>query len=163
MANPIRIKTIDGLSEGDAFTFSRKFSKDETEIFGDITRDYNPVHYDPRWTQLKSFNGLISHGLLVGSMICEIGGQMGWLATGMNFSFIRPVYFDDTIRCTFTITKIAHNGRAEAEAVFENQRGKQVCTAHLAGRLPDHEERKLLKQMTDEGDPTNRLSHKEYA
>ena len=94
-------------------------------------------------------------------MICEIGGQMGWLATGMNFRFIRPVYFDDTIRCTFTITKMAENGRAEAEAFFENQEGKQVCTAHLTGLLPCHEERDLLKQMMDEGDPTNKLSSKQ--
>ncbi len=28
-----------------------------------------------------------AHGLLVGSMLTEIGGQLGWLATEMDFKF----------------------------------------------------------------------------
>ena len=74
MPNPIRIRTIQGLKEGDSFTYTRKFTKDETMSFGDMTRDYNPVHYDSRWADLKGFKGLICHGLLVGSMIFELGG-----------------------------------------------------------------------------------------
>ncbi len=50
---------------------------EKTEYFGDITRDYNPVHYDFRWVEAKGFKGLICHGLIVGSMICEFGGQVG--------------------------------------------------------------------------------------
>jgi acyl dehydratase len=67
-------------------------AQEETETFGDLTRDYNPVHYDHRWVRGKGYKDLICHGLLVGSMICEFGGQVGWLATGMNFKFTRAVY-----------------------------------------------------------------------
>jgi len=162
MPNPIRIKAVQGLKKGDSFTYTRTFSEDETQRFGDLTRDYNPVHYDLRWTDIKGFNGLICHGLLVGSMICEFGGQVGWLATGMNFKYIKPVYFDDTIHCTITITSIEENGRAEAEAWFVNQDGKQVCYSHLTGRLPLPRERQILKQMIDENDPTNKLADEKY-
>ena len=85
MPNHIRQQAIEGLKENDSFTYSRTFNQKETEYFGDITRDYNPVHYDLRWVKVKGFKGLICHGLIVGSMICEFGGQVGWLATGMNF------------------------------------------------------------------------------
>ena len=162
MPNQIRVKAIQGLNEGDSFTYTRRFSEDETKSFGDMTRDYNPVHYDLRWTEIKGFDGMICHGLLVGSMICEFGGQVGWLATGMNFKFIKPVYFDDTIRCTITITKIEKAGRAEAEAYFLNQNDEQVCHAYLTGRVPLSQERERLKQMRDENDPTNKLSSKKY-
>lgn len=60
---------------------------------------------------------------MVGSMICEMGGQVGWLATGMSFKYIRPVYFDEQIDCTIRITKIEETGRAEAEAVSVNEAG----------------------------------------
>jgi len=162
MTNPIRIRAVRGLKEGDQFFYIRQFTQEETSSFGDMTRDYNPVHYDLRWAELKGFKDLICHGLLVGSMICEFGGQVGWLATGMSFKFIKPVYFGDTIGCEVTVTKIADNGRAEAEASFTNQNGEKVCRAHLTGRIPLNPERKLLKQMTDEGDPTNRLSQENY-
>lgn len=160
--NPMRRHAVLGLKEKDTFSYQRRFTRQETETFGDLTRDYNPVHYDNRWTEVKGFRDRICHGLLVGSMICEFGGQVGWLATGMNFKFIKPVYFDDTIRCEITITKMEADGRAEAEANFINQEGQQVCYAFLTGRLPLNSERMLLQQMLEEGDPANKLAAAKY-
>jgi 3-hydroxybutyryl-CoA dehydratase len=145
--NPMRQRSIAGLKIGDSFTYSRTFSQAETEAFGDLTRDYNPVHYDLRWSQAKGFSGLICHGLLVGSLICDFGGQVGWLATGMTFKFIQPVYVGDTITCTVTIESIEPSGRAEARAVLTNQLGQAVCYAALTGRLPLAQERELLSQI----------------
>ncbi len=158
MGNPIRLKAVSGLSVGDTFTYQRTFTKEETIRFGDMTRDYNPVHYDERWTNEKGFNGLICHGLLVGAMICEFGGQVGWLASGMNFKFMRPVYFDDTIQCVVSITEIEENGRAKAEATFTNQNKKQVGVVQMTGRLPIKNEINILNTITREGDPTNNLA-----
>lgn len=157
MTNPMRDKAVEGLRAGDTFSLSRKFTEADTIQFGDLTRDYNPVHYDHRWANSKGFNGLICHGLLVGSMICEFGGQVGWLATAMSFRFIRPIYFDDVITCTVTITKLEKTGRAEAEAIFTNADGVQVSRAHMTGRLPVDADQQLLGQMVAEGDPTNKL------
>ncbi len=158
MPNAMRQQAIDGLKEGDSFTYKRTFTQEETELFGGMTRDYNPVHYDLRWAETKGFNGLICHGLLVGSMICEFGGQVGWLATGMNFKFIKPVYFGDTITCSIMITKIEESGRAEVEVFFVNQVGDQVCYAHLTGRVPLDHEKDILERIVYEGDPTNKLA-----
>ena len=160
MPNPMRQRAVEGLKAGDMFTYSRTFTQEETVSFGDMTRDYNPIHYDLRWAEVKGFKELICHGLLVGSMICEMGGQVGWLATGMKFNYIKPVYFGDTITCKITITRIEDNGRAEVEAVFFNEADQQVCYALLTGRLPLNHEREILKRMIDEGDPTNKLSQK---
>ena len=158
MPNLIRQRAIEGLKVNDSFKYSRTFTHEETEYFGDITRDYNPVHYDFRWVEAKGFKGLICHGLIVGSMICEFGGQVGWLATGMNFKFIKPVYFGDTITCSIMITKIEESGRAEAEVFFVNQVGDQVCYAHLTGRVPLDHEKDILERIVYEGDPTNKLT-----
>ena len=162
MANPIRLKAIKGLKLDDTFTYQRTFTKEDTLLFGDMTRDYNPVHYDGRWTDEKRFKGVICHGLLIGSMICEFGGQVGWLATGMDFKFISPVYFGDTIQCTVTITKIEEGGRAEATALFTNRDKRQVGCVHMTGRLPMKKEKEILKAMTQEGDPTNQLAAEHY-
>lgn len=160
MANPIRDRAVQGLQPGDTFCFTRRFSQKETRDFGDLTQDYNPVHYDVRWSTTKGFKGLICHGLLVGGMICEFGGQVGWLATGMTFKFLYPVYFEDIIQCRVTLTSVQESGRAEAEAVFTNQDGRQVVLATLTGRLPREGEKALLNQMVSEGDPFNGASHK---
>jgi len=75
-------------------------------VFAEISRDYNPVHFDARFASIKGFSNPICHGLLIAGMVTEIGGQIGWLASGMNFRFVKPVYFGDTIECRLTITEI---------------------------------------------------------
>jgi 3-hydroxybutyryl-CoA dehydratase len=151
----IRQRTIDGLFPGTAFTVTRTFSESQTSPFADLTRDYNPVHFDPRFVATKGFKHRICHGLLVGSLITEIGGQIGWLASGMNFRFKHPVYFGDTITCTMTIVDIDEKGKAKADAIFVNQDHIVVLTAHLTGRVPGQAEIQVMKLMVEEGDPSN--------
>jgi 3-hydroxybutyryl-CoA dehydratase len=146
----IRKKTIQGLIAGDTFLVTRTFTESDTNIFADITRDYNPVHFNEHFAAAKNFNGKICHGLLAASIITEIGGQIGWLATGMDFRFKKPVYFKNTITCRFTITSIDDNGRAIAEAVYKNQEGTVVLEATITGILPNAQERDILSQMVDE-------------
>ena len=156
----IRQKAIQGLKIGDSFSVSRTFTEKDVAHFAEITRDYNPVHFDERFSRAKNFNGRICHGLLVASMISEIGGQIGWLASEMNFRFKKPVYFGDTIQCRLRITSIDDQGRAKAEAVFQRQDQTIVLEACLKGIPPDPPEREILKAMVAEGDPTNKLTSK---
>jgi acyl dehydratase len=139
------------------FTFSRTFITRDVEVFGDITRDYNPVHYEERFARIKGFSGLICHGLLVGSMICELGGQVAWLASAMEFEFLRPVYIGETITCRLTIEEVDDRGFARATGIFTNQDGQRVMEATLKGFIPDHPEKDVLTEMMAEGDPTNKL------
>ena len=154
----IRKRTIQGLQIGDTFTVSRRFSEADVKAFADITCDYNPVHFDARYSGAKNFNACICHGLLVGSILTQVGGQIGWLASVMNFRFKRPVYFDETITCRFTIIAIDERRHARAEAVYFNQKGSIVLEAELEGILPDESERKILDAMVAEGDQTNKLT-----
>ena len=61
----IRNKAIEGLKAGDSFSVSRTFTEADVLQFGDLSRDYNPVHYDERFAAAKSFHARICHGLLV--------------------------------------------------------------------------------------------------
>ncbi|MBU0969964.1 MAG: acyl dehydratase, partial [Proteobacteria bacterium] len=81
---------------------------------------------------------------------------------GMCFKFLGPVYFNDTIQCRVTITRIDANGRAEAEAVFTNQEKKKIGIASMTGRLPLEKERQLLSRMVAEGDVSNKLAKISY-
>ena len=153
----IRKKAIQGLTVGDTFVVSRRFTEKDMLAFADVTRDYNPIHFEKRFSEVKSFPDCICHGLLVGSLLTEVGGQIGWLASEMNFRFKRPVYFGDTIECTFTIKEIDEHNRSRAEVIYRNQHGIIVLEADLAGILPGKPEREVLSAMVAKGDPTNKL------
>jgi 3-hydroxybutyryl-CoA dehydratase len=152
----IRKKTIAGLKPGDSFTVSRTFTENDATAFADVGRDYNPVHFDLRFAKAKRFHGPICQGLLVASLLTEIGGQIGWLASEMNFRFKKPVYFGDRIECRFTLTELDDRNRAKAEVMFKNQRDETVIEAYVTGITPSLPERRVLEVMMAEGDPTNK-------
>lgn len=153
----IRQKTIAGLKTGDSFTITRTFTEADMIAFAGITRDYNPVHFDDRFSAVKNFKGRICHGLLVAGMLTEIGGQIGWLASVMNFRFKKPVYFGDTVTCKLTITEIDVKNRARAFAKYQNEAGVVVLEADLEGIVPAAAEQEVLAAMVREGDPTNKI------
>ncbi len=143
----IRKKTIEGLQAGDRFSVSREFTQADIEHFAAVTRDFNPVHSEQRFIEAKGFSGPICHGLLVAAMISEIGGQIGWLASQMQFRFKKPVYPGDRIVCEFVITEVDERGRAVAAAEYRNQEGVLVLEGTLHGILPGERERQVMAEM----------------
>jgi 3-hydroxybutyryl-CoA dehydratase len=153
-----RERAARGLRAGDAFTVSRTLDSEDVVRFAEASRDYNPVHFDERFARIKNFTAPICHGLLAASLVTEIGGQIGWLASAMSFRFRGPVYPGETVTCTLTITEIASRGRARAEALITNQGGIVVIEAEIRGIVPGEAECKVLGRMLSEGDPTNRIT-----
>lgn len=153
----IRKKASEGLEIGDSFSVQRTFTEKDVLQFAEVSRDYNPVHFNEGFARVKKFDACISHGLLVGSLITEIGGQIGWLASGMRFKFIKPVYFGETINCQLTIVDIDEKGRARAEAVLTNEKNTIILEAVLEGIVPGEKEKKVLKEMLAEGESTNMI------
>ena len=142
----MRKKAIDGLRQGDSFVVVRTFTENDVAAFAEISRDYNPVHFNRQFAESKNFRDLICHGLLIGSLLTEIGGQIGWLASGMNFRFRKPVYFGDTVECRLTITELDDRHRARAEAVFRNQHNELVIEATVSGIVPNPGEARIMEQ-----------------
>jgi 3-hydroxybutyryl-CoA dehydratase len=146
----IREKTIEGLRVGDTFTASRTFLEQDIIDFADMTRDYNPVHFDERFIRAKKLRGRICHGLLVGSLVTEIGGQIGFYASKLDFRFKKPVYSGETITCTLTISARNERNLAEAKAVCRNTGSEIVLEAFLQGYVPNQQEREILRSIMED-------------
>ncbi|MCU0557908.1 MAG: MaoC family dehydratase [Desulfobacterales bacterium] len=151
----LRERAAEGLQAGDSFRTSRTFTDDDVIRFAQISRDYNPVHFDARFAKARNFSAPICHGLLAASLVTEIGGQIGWLASVMNLRFKAPVYVGETITCNWVITAIDQKGRAKASVTITKDDGVTVIEAEIGGIVTGLEERKVLSQMLLEGDPTN--------
>jgi len=156
--NAMRERAAEGLQPGDRFSVTRTFTHEEVHAFARLSGDYNPVHFDQAFAELKGFRAPVAHGLLTGSLLTEIGGQIGWLAAGMNFRFRRPVYVGEAITCQWTITDIDARGRATALVSMTNPDGVVVLEADVTGIVLGDPERQRLQQMLTEGDPTNGLA-----
>jgi 3-hydroxybutyryl-CoA dehydratase len=135
-----------GLHAGMTTRLVRTFTQEDIAAFARITGDRNPYHFDDAFASQSRFGEPIAHGLLVASMITEVGGELAWLATSMTFRFVAPVHAGDTITLEMTVLSISEKNFAEAQAIWTNQHGKIVLTGDLAGYPPTHEQRKLLER-----------------
>lgn len=153
----MRQRAAEGLQVGDRFTIRRRFTPDDIAAFAALSGDYNPVHCDHEYVELKGLREPIAHGLLTASLITEIGGQIGWLAASMTFRFKRPVYADETLTCDWEILEIDERLRATATVRVTNGEGVVVLEAETTGVIPGPKERQRLRAMLDEGDPSNGL------
>ncbi len=153
----MRQRAAEGLKVGDTFRVSRVFTQEEVVLFAKISGDYNPIHFDEAFAKTRNFVAPICHGLLSASLLTEIGGQIGWLASKMHFEFKKPVYIGEKVQCDWVITSIDERGRASAAVVIINESGDVVITADVGGVLSGDEQRVLLQEMIETGDPTNAL------
>lgn len=137
---------VEGLQPGDRAVWSRTFTEADVVLFGGLTADANPYHFDGEFARRSRFGKPIVHGLLVGSMLTHVGGQWAWLASSMSFEFVAPVYVGDTITVEVTIDAVGEKGRHAASARFVNQAGTEVLRARLAGYPPRARELEVLSR-----------------
>ncbi len=88
-------------AEGETYTHERTFTVAEVRQFADVTGDTQDRHTEP-----DAEGRVLVQGLLTGSLLTKIGGDLEVLATRMDFHFRRPVYSGDTVRCTWTNERV---------------------------------------------------------
>jgi acyl dehydratase len=126
------------ISVGDAWSFTRTFTEGDVAAFIGVTGDWNPIHIDEPFSRAGLFKGKVIPGLLTTSMLTHIGGLLGWIATEMTFSFLKPVRVGETVTCRLTITKKDAETRTMlGTASYLNDSGLLVATATLKG-FPSH-------------------------
>lgn len=119
--------------EGDVFTHERTFTTEEVEAFGEITGDQQAIHTEP-----DEDGRLVLQGLLTGSLMTKIGGDLSFIARTMEFEYRRPVRTGERITCTWTVeSKDEREDRYDFEntVVFQNEDDEVVIDASATGLI----------------------------
>ena len=127
---------------GDRVSFSKTVGETDVYLFAGITGDFSGNHVNEEYMKRSSYGQRIAHGaLLVGFMsttsslmIAEVE-RKGIDETPVSLGydrvrFIKPVFINDTVTVTYTISGIdldKRRSRAKVEVV--NQDGATVAVA----------------------------------
>jgi 3-hydroxybutyryl-CoA dehydratase len=107
--------TIEDLSPGMSAEFARTVSERDVVLFGEVSGDTNPVHFDEAFARATPFKGRIAHGVLTASYVSTIlGMQMpgpGTIFLGLNIRFKAPVRIGDTVTAVCTVKEIVAEKR----------------------------------------------------
>lgn len=104
---------MSAIAEGDVVSYERTFSESEVLAFADLSNDRQARHLEP-----DDDGRLMVHGLLTATLPTKVGGDHEVLASRMEFSFRRPVYTGQRVRCAWTtgsVTEAADRWRLVAD------------------------------------------------
>jgi 3-hydroxybutyryl-CoA dehydratase len=107
--------TIEELRPGMAAEFAKTVSERDIALFGEVSGDTNPVHFDEAFASTTPFKGRIAHGVLTASYISTVlGMQMpgpGTIFLGLNVRFKAPVRIGDTVKAICTVRDLVAEKR----------------------------------------------------
>ncbi len=125
------MKTINQIKIGDEAFQEKTITEKDIELFGEVTNDYNPVHFDSDYASKTMFQKRISHGMLVGSLFSRVFGMdlpgEGTIYLSQSLRFRRPVFLNDTIKAVVTVKEMnLEKNRVFFDCVAYNQHGDKV-------------------------------------
>jgi 3-hydroxybutyryl-CoA dehydratase len=135
---------------GDSVRFSKTVGESDIYLFAGLTGDLSQNHVDDEFMSHSVYGKRIAHGaLMVGFMstastrMIEESLRKGIVSTPVSLGydgvrFLKPVYINDTVTVTYTITELNEEKlRTLANVEVTNQRGELVAVGkhHLKWTL----------------------------
>ena len=105
---------LDELKPGMSASAEHTVTERDIQLFGEVTGDMNPVHFDEEFARKTVFRGRVAHGVLsIGFISAVLGTKMpgaGTIFLSASIVFKAPVRIGDTVVTTCTVREV--NGRA---------------------------------------------------
>src|SRR5665213_805277 len=106
---------IDDLAPGLSESFVKTVTERDIQLFGEVSGDTNPVHFDEEFARTTMFKGRIAHGMLSASYISTVLGMKmpgpGTIFMSLTTRFKAPVRIGDTVTATCTVRETAPEKR----------------------------------------------------
>ncbi|MEM1198716.1 MAG: MaoC family dehydratase [Pseudomonadota bacterium] len=106
---------IEDLSTGMQANSSRVTSREDIDLFANVSGDTNPLHLDETYAATTMFNGCIAHGMLSASYISKVLGTQlpgpGAVYLSQSLKFKAPVRPGDQVDTQVEITGLDETRR----------------------------------------------------
>lgn len=101
---------IEDLKPGMSESFNKTVTERDIQLFGEISGDVNPVHFDENFAKGTIFKGRIAHGVLSASYLSTVLGMKmpgpGTIFMSLTTRFKAPVRIGDTVVATCTVREV---------------------------------------------------------
>ena len=131
MEGDIATFEIEDLTEGKEFSFEKKISSSDVDMFARLTGDNSPIHMEDSFAQKRGFKSRVVHGgLLVGCISQLVGvyfpGENSVIQT-LDIKFSHPAYIGDILKIYSIIDQVSESMRTIIlKLTITNQKTGQV-------------------------------------
>ncbi|MGL5254749.1 MAG: MaoC family dehydratase [Brevinema sp.] len=122
---------FDELKVGMKASTAKTITEADILMFGAVSTDFNPVHFNEEVGKATPFGKRIAHGMLSAGLISAVLGTKlpgeGSIYMGQELKFVAPVFIGDTITAEVEIEElITEKNRVILKTTCRNQDGKDV-------------------------------------
>lgn len=120
------------LSIGQSASLVKQLTSKDIALFGYMSGDLNPAHFNREYAQNTVFKDVIAHGMWSGSLISTVLGTQlpgpGTVYLSQALRFSKPIYVGDEITTKVTVTEKKDRNKVVLECVCTNQRNEIVTS-----------------------------------
>ena len=138
------------LKVGDWYDFSKTISESDVYMFGGVTADFSPMHFNEVFASTTPYGTRIVHGLLTftfgstASTLIQQKYECSIPSASYGYDHVRftaPVFFGDTVTAHYEIVRVDDEAmKSYGDITITNQHGDVVCVAtHILKFLPPKE------------------------
>ncbi|MFW9974430.1 MAG: MaoC family dehydratase [Candidatus Thorarchaeota archaeon] len=139
----MKVARYEDIKIGDSAEVEHTITKEDIQTFGDLSGDYNPLHFNDEWAKQTMFGGRIAHGILTAALISNVIGMKlpgtGTIYLSQQMRFRKPVKINDTI--TARVEVIEKNDEKERISL------RTICTNQDDATVLDGEAIVTLMRM----------------
>ena len=134
---PLKL-TYDDFKVGYKGSFTKSVTERDNDMFGELSGDMNPIHFDDAVGRKLGFKGRVSNGFVqesrIAAALIETFGSDDTIVVALekNTRFLKPVYMDDEITATVEVVGRVPALRAlKIKAGCVNGDGEQVVATNM--------------------------------
>ena len=116
------------LDEGYRILYEKRVTEIDIELFGLVSGDFSPVHFDEEVASKTRFKGRVAHGMLTTSLVSAALARMPGLVIILEtyFSYTAPVRIGDRVKVEGLVIKADHDKKRYKLDIVCSVEGKRV-------------------------------------
>lgn len=127
----MKVTKYSDIKMGQSAEIVHTITENDIQAFGDLSGDYNPIHFDDEWAKQTMFEGRIAHGILTSAFISAALGMRlpgtGSIYMSQSMRFLGPVRIGDTITARVEVVNLNdEKERVTLRTTCTNQEGTLV-------------------------------------
>ncbi|MCX8514602.1 MAG: hypothetical protein RL017_314 [Pseudomonadota bacterium] len=127
--------TYEEIKVGQSVTLVKQLTANDILLFGYMSGDVNPAHFNHDYAKGTMFKDVIAHGMWSGSLISTLLGTQlpgpGTIYLSQSLKFSRPVYVGDVVTAEIKVTEKKEKNRVVFECTCYKQ-NNEVVTSGVA-------------------------------
>jgi acyl dehydratase len=129
------------LEKGQTASISKVITEEDVENFGEISLDYNPVHFNDERARAFGLKSRIAHGLISVSLFSGLMGTKmpgnGTVWMDLHVRFLKPVAIGEEVTATVVIDEVRPDKPIiTLKHYVKNEAGEMVIDGESVVKVP---------------------------